>query len=168
MPPATLVTDPEPTTSHAVSLSGLTECTRYGFQVASADPAGNLTGDDNGGLYFDFTTGIENAPTLDSTDTPLAIVDYTTLESSLDVAFDKTVLDVIVQVNIDHTYDGDLDIFLVSPDGTRVELTTDNGSTGEGFDGTIFDDDASTDITDGSAPFAGSYRPRNATVRHRR
>lgn len=162
MPPATLVTDPGPATSHAVALSGLTECTRYGFQVASADPAGNLTGDDNGGLYFDFTTGIENAPTLDSTDTPFAIVDYATLESSLAVAFDKTVLDVDVQVNIDHTYDGDLDIFLVSPDGTRVELTTDNGGTGEGFDGTIFDDEASTDITDGSAPFVGSYRPETA------
>jgi subtilisin-like proprotein convertase family protein len=159
LPPSTLVTDAMATMSHSVAISGLTECTKYGFLVASADPAGNLTSDDNSGGYFSLTTGIENSPVLDSTDTPLAIVDYATAESSLAVAFDKTVLDVNVQVDITHTYDSDLDIFLVSPTGTRVELTTDNGSSGDGFTGTIFDDEASIDVTSGSAPFTGSYRP---------
>ena len=33
-------------------------------------------------------------------------------------------------INMTHTWDSDLDIYLQCPDGTRVELSTDNGSTG--------------------------------------
>ena len=45
----------------------------------------------------------------------------------------NTVLDVDVRLSITHTFDGDLDIFLDGPNGVQVELTTDNGSTGENF-----------------------------------
>ena len=46
--------------------------------------------------------------------------------------------------NITHTYNSDLDIFLIAPNGTRVELSTDNGTSGDNFIDTIFDDAAAT------------------------
>jgi subtilisin-like proprotein convertase family protein len=78
------------------------------------------------------------------------------------VTDDETVLDVEVRLNATHTYTGDLDIFLIGPDATRVELSTDNGGTGEDFTETVFDDEAVTSITAGSAPFTGSFQPEGS------
>ncbi len=72
-----------------------------------------------------------------------------------------------VRIIIDHTYDGDLDIYLKSPNGVTVELSTDNGSGGNNYgdatncpnDYTAFNMDAVNSITSGSAPFIGSYIP---------
>lgn len=61
--------------------------------------------------------------------------------------------------DIDHTFDGDLDIFLHAPDGTIVELSTDNGGTGDNYTNTCFDMSAGTNVTSGSAPFTGSFIP---------
>ncbi|MBN2053426.1 S8 family serine peptidase [bacterium] len=44
------------TTDHEVRIEDLAECTNYLFSVESADEAGNVTEDDNGGLYFLFET----------------------------------------------------------------------------------------------------------------
>ena len=64
-----------------------------------------------------------------------------------------------VELNINHTWVSDLDIYLVAPDGTEVELSTDNGGSGEDYTATVFDMAAGTDITAGSAPFTGSFVP---------
>ncbi|MBU1719747.1 MAG: proprotein convertase P-domain-containing protein, partial [Bacteroidetes bacterium] len=66
---------------------------------------------------------------------------------------------VSVCFNITHTYDADLDIYLIAPDGTQVELTTDNGGSGNNFSGTCFSMSAGTYVTAGSAPFSGTYIP---------
>jgi len=69
---------------------------------------------------------------------------------------------------INHTFDGDLDIFLVAPDGTRIELSTDNGGAGDNYgSGTAnnagtpscFDMTAGTNVTAGVAPFQNSFVP---------
>jgi len=162
-PPPTVTTYESPfVTAHQVEVTGLSECTDYAFFVTSADPAGNETTDDNAGAYYEFSTPMISNPTFDSTDTPLAIADSTTFDSTITVGVSKTIVDVDVQIDVTHTYDGDLDIYLISPSGTRVELTTDNGGSGDNFQGTIFDDEAGTDISAGSAPFAGSYRPEGS------
>ncbi|MCF6295059.1 MAG: T9SS type A sorting domain-containing protein [Flavobacteriaceae bacterium] len=62
-------------------------------------------------------------------------------------------------INITHTYDADLDITLIAPDATAVELSTDNGGSGDNYTGTHFRDDAVTSITAGSAPFTGNFLP---------
>ena len=67
-----------------------------------------------------------------------------------------------VCLNISHTYDADLDIFLTSPSGAVIELTTDNGGAGNNFITTCFDGNAATSITTGAAPFNGSYRPEGS------
>ena len=70
-----------------------------------------------------------------------------------------------VTINITHNQDKDIDCFLAAPDGTLIELTTDNGNTGHNFTNTVFRHDASTAITSGSAPFTGSYRPEGSLWR---
>jgi len=150
------------TTSHGIHLEGLTECTVYRFTVMSTDSASNTAVDDNQGSLHQFATGVNNEPEFNSTDTPRPIADNTTFTSPVTVAEDETVLDVDVRVNITHTYDGDLDLFLIGPNGTRVELSTDNGGTGENFTATIFDDEAATAITAGAAPFTGRFRPEGS------
>lgn len=73
-----------------------------------------------------------------------------------------------VCIKISHTYDSDLDIYLISPAGTSVMLSTDNGAGGDHYGNataddngpyTCFDMSAATNITAGAAPFAGSYIP---------
>jgi large exoprotein involved in heme utilization and adhesion len=49
---------------------------------------------------------------------------------------------------------------LDSPAGTRVALLSRVGGSGDDFDDTSFDDAAAQDITSGSAPFKGSFKPR--------
>ena len=89
----------------------------------------------------------------------VTIPDRRTITSSLAIAPTGRILDLNVRVNITHGWDEDLDVFLIAPDGTRTELFTDVGGTSANFTNTILDDEATTAITAGSAPFTGTYRP---------
>ncbi|MFK7781826.1 proprotein convertase P-domain-containing protein, partial [Psychroserpens sp.] len=65
-----------------------------------------------------------------------------------------------INLNIDHTFTGDLEISIVAPDGTTVVLLSDsNGGSGNNYTNTSFTPNASTSITSGSAPFTGDYLP---------
>ena len=69
-----------------------------------------------------------------------------------------------VCIRINHTWDSDLDIFLIAPDNTRIELTTDNGGSGNNYGNggtnTCFNmSGASGNVTGGTAPFSGTYIP---------
>lgn len=68
---------------------------------------------------------------------------------------------VSVTININHTYDADLDIFLKAPNGSQIQLSTDNGGSGNNFTNTVFITGA-TAITSGSAPFTGNFAPEQA------
>ncbi len=71
------------------------------------------------------------------------------------------VQDINVRVSIQHTYDADLDVWLVSPyEEMTVTLFTDVGSSGQNFQDTLLDDQATTPIGNGTAPFIGSYIPQ--------
>ena len=94
---------------------------------------------------------------------PLAITDYSTTDSQIVVSgFDGTVSDVNVTVDIDHTYDEDLAVTLEAPDGTEITLFYRVGGSGDGFDGTTLDDQATIPISQGSAPFSGIYQPQQS------
>jgi subtilisin-like proprotein convertase family protein len=67
-----------------------------------------------------------------------------------------------VEMDITHTWDADLDISLMSPSGTTLDLTSDNGGSGDNFTNTVFED-GSPSITTGSAPFTGSFQPEGGT-----
>lgn len=66
---------------------------------------------------------------------------------------------VSVNLNITHTFNGDLEIFLTGPNATQIELSTDNGGGGDNYTNTTFDNNAATLITAGTSPFTGTFRP---------
>ncbi|MBH1965497.1 MAG: IPTL-CTERM sorting domain-containing protein [Comamonadaceae bacterium] len=76
--------------------------------------------------------------------TPIGIPDVTTSSSTLLVAGSgASVLDVKVTTYIQHTFAADLDIRLISPGGTTVTLTSDNGAGNNNvFNGTVWSDKA--------------------------
>ena len=100
--------------------------------------------------------------TYTSADVPKAIPDQSTVTSTMTVADAMTIDDLNVMLDISHTNDSDLDLFLIAPDGTRVELFSDVGGGGDHFTGTILEDEAATPITVGSAPFSGSFQPEGS------
>jgi subtilisin-like proprotein convertase family protein len=160
-PGSSTASDSALVTAHNVTLKGLAECTRYWYGVESADAAGNAVADTHGGAYYTFETGRNVSPAYASTDTPVAIPDNnaTGAASTIHVSDVNTVLDVNVTVNITHTYDGDISLYLIGPNGAQVTLAATRGGSGDNYTNTVFDDSAATPIASGSAPFTGSFRP---------
>jgi hypothetical protein len=97
-----------------------------------------------------------------STDVPKPIPDLTTITSTLTIAQACTIVDLNVELDITHTYDGDLDVYLIGPDATRVELLTDVGASGNNFECTVLDDEAATPISASAAPFTNCYQPEGS------
>jgi gliding motility-associated-like protein len=64
-----------------------------------------------------------------------------------------------VCLDISHTYDSDLELWLQAPNGTYYLLSNNNGGGGNNYAGTCFSATAATAITAGTAPFSGSYKP---------
>jgi subtilisin family serine protease/subtilisin-like proprotein convertase family protein len=79
--------------------------------------------------------------------------------STLVVTEHIRISDLNVKVNITHGYASDLALTLVAPTGARVVLVYRRGGNGDGFIGTTFDDAAGRHISEGYAPFSGSFRP---------
>ena len=68
---------------------------------------------------------------------------------------------VSVCLNITHTYDSDLNIDLIAPDGTDIMLLSYVGGSGDNFTNTCFNQTTTVSIVSGSAPFSGTYKPMN-------
>ncbi len=69
---------------------------------------------------------------------------------------------VSVTVNINHTYDSDLEIMLISPNGIQTILSSNNGGSGDNYTNTVFTMSASNAIQTGSAPFTGNFLPEQS------
>ena len=102
---------------------------------------------------------LECLPSTNDTNFPVGPNAGTVTESTIAVASSTIVNDVNVTVNINHTWDGDIAISLIAPDGTTVDLSSGNGGSGDNYTNTVFDDAADMDITNGNAPFTGVFRP---------
>jgi subtilisin-like proprotein convertase family protein len=87
------------------------------------------------------------------------ITDSGTITASLVVTGGPlTITDLNVLLDITHTFTSDLDIFLISPLGTRVELTSDNGgSLADLYSPIILDQEASASVTTVSTA-GGTFR----------
>ncbi|MFC1604139.1 sugar-binding protein [Planctomycetota bacterium] len=99
-----------------------------------------------------------------SEDVPMTIPDRwmttTTVTSSLTVSDSFTITDLNVELNISHPKNNaDLNVYLIGPDGTQVELFTDVGVWDKNFKNTVLDDEAGTSIKNGSGSFTGIYKP---------
>lgn len=98
-----------------------------------------------------------------SQSTPIPIPDTTTVTSTLKVTglpqSDTVATLASVKVNVDHTYDGDLQLKLKSPSGTEIILSNQRGGSGDNFIDTVFSSTAVNSIAIGTAPFSGTFAP---------
>ena len=98
------------------------------------------------------------------TSAPALFIDGGPHTDTIDLsAFTGTITDVNITLNITHPWVGDMEISLVSPAGTEVMLTDNDGGSGDDFTATVLDDQAALlidDISSGDAPFTGSYVPQ--------
>ncbi|NQU09802.1 choice-of-anchor D domain-containing protein, partial [bacterium] len=122
-------------------------------------------------LDFEVPTGsLAGPPTRFDNATPLPIADLGTVESSNEVSgIAGPIGDIRVSLFIEHTFDADLRLTLVGPDGTEVQLAAAVGGGDDDFgtscvdaNRTVFDDYAATPITSGTAPFVGNFRPADS------
>jgi subtilisin-like proprotein convertase family protein len=103
------------------------------------------------------------------------IRDHGITSSVIDVPEDGlTVTDVNVTVTLHHTSDSDLSLVVQSETDASVlraegaVLADRDGSNGDNFLGTVFDDQAGTSIGGGAPPFTGTFRPETplSELRH--
>jgi subtilisin-like proprotein convertase family protein len=126
-----------------------------------------------GTVNYVIQTGAPGAPTTTSYSTgPItaSIADFTATEIPLFVPDSGLATDVKVKVRLNHTYDSDLRLTIISPTGITVPLSTEEGGGGDNYGSgatncsgtyTVFDDSAAIAISSGAAPFAGSFRPES-------
>jgi PKD repeat protein/subtilisin-like proprotein convertase family protein len=100
-----------------------------------------------------FTTNT-NAAINDNMRTPVQ-VSVTGLPAVADSSFGLC----SVTVNLVHTYDGDLDLILISPSNDSITLSNNMGGGGDNYTNTVFIMSASTAIQNGVAPFTGNFLP---------
>jgi len=126
--------------------------------------------DDNQNGIWDeeIVTTVESATINQSIPDPVFGQPLVPVKSTLLFQGSRFILDVDVMVNISHTFNRDLEVYLVSPFGTRVELFTRVGNNSDHFHNTILDDEAThfvddvevpNLIADGTGPFTGRYVP---------
>ncbi len=174
------VTSPGPAQSYGVVAAGGPAVARPFTFTAAGTCGGTITlslqledGARNLGVVtYIFTLGTLNplgqTATATSGDLVIPIPDLGVAESTISIPDVGSVTDIDVGVRLNHTFDGDLVISLIGPDGTAVTLSNRRGGGGDNFGTganrcagtpTVFDDEAAAAIASGTAPFAGSFRP---------
>ncbi len=121
------------------------------------------------GFAFTRDAGAQTlAASYTSGDLVLPIPDGASLEHEIAVTDTGQISNVEVFVRLNHTYDSDLALALIAPDGTRVTLSGLNGGAGDDYGTgstdcagtpTRFGDRAPLPVLLARAPFAGSFRP---------
>jgi len=86
-----------------------------------------------------------------------------TTTDMINVSETAIVADLDVTISITHRFVGDMELTLISPNGTQVQLWIQNGDSGDDLNGTIFDDEAVVNVSTllpADAPFnAQPYQP---------
>jgi subtilisin-like proprotein convertase family protein len=75
-----------------------------------------------------------------------------------------TIRDLNVRVNVQESSVGQLQIDLVSPTGSAIPLFVNHGSDSNYLRNTVFDDQAAQALNQGSAPFAGVFKPEGGSL----
>jgi subtilisin-like proprotein convertase family protein len=176
------VTSPSGPQSYGTLPAGGAASTNPFMFTANGTCGGNLVGTlqltTNSILYrtvpFSFTLGALGAPTTNTFSTggeAVGIPDNNPvgITNSISVTATGAVSHVTVSLRINHTFEEDLQMYLIGPDGTMVELKAAGTNPGANFGSgsmdcngtfTVFDDSGTTPIAAGSAPFtSGPYIP---------
>ena len=64
-----------------------------------------------------------------------------------------------VCINLTHTYDADLTVWIVAPDGTAGMLFSNVGGGDDNFTNTCLNGNAANSLVSGTAPFTGTFKP---------
>jgi gliding motility-associated-like protein len=100
-----------------------------------------------------FTNSV-SLPIFDNFQTPSSI-SVSGINSSVPTSIARVCL------NITHTWTADLDISLQCPNGTIIDLSSDNGGSGQNYTNTCFTS-IGPSITSGTAPFTGNFSPEQS------
>jgi subtilisin-like proprotein convertase family protein len=130
------------------------------------------TGGDVFALPFTLGSSFSPNPAVQfDNNSPTPIPDVSAIESPVTVsALTGAIAKVTVSFHATHTFDSDLDVTLIGPDNTAVELSTDNGGGGDNYGSgctpqtnrTTFDDAAAVPVISGAVPFVGTFRPEGS------
>ncbi len=103
--------------------------------------------------YTDYAIGFANHPPSNPYNATIGI-------NSIETTVVSDPLIDIVEVCIDFqtNFLSDVSIYLQAPNGTIIELTTNNGGTSDFYTNTCFTPSAVTPITSGTTPFTGTYQ----------
>lgn len=144
------------TTSYTASLE---EATVYYWRVKGSNPCATAPVSS----VNSFSTYEYTCTSYTATDTPIVITEdgaKKVYNSIIPVTDNFEISDVNVTVNIIHSWVRDLKLMLISPDGTKITLSDINGDfEDENYTNTVFDQEASTSIVNGTAPFTGTFIP---------
>jgi subtilisin-like proprotein convertase family protein len=101
-----------------------------------------------------------SATVFTSANGPVTICDLCNVTSTLDVTSHIVITDINALINnLMHTFDGDLRLSLIAPNGTSIILSDRHGTSGRNYINTVFDDGAVNSIAVGASPFTGSFIP---------
>lgn len=89
----------------------------------------------------------------------VAIPDKVVVYDSIYCAIDSTISDLNIKLDVTHTYVDDIEAKIIAPGGEEVQLFSYIGDSGDNYTNTVFDQQASTLISDGTAPFTGFFKP---------
>jgi len=84
--------------------------------------------------------------------------DTAMLSATITVTRAEAIVDLDVWLNLTHTHASDLEIALVSPAGTEIQLIA-AAESARGFVETLLDDQAPAPLSHGQAPFTGRFQP---------
>ena len=156
-----------------VSFTSQTATGTYALTIGPniADLAGNNLNQNGNGVNgenpadrYSATGSLSATPTamtFNAPGSPQTIADMSTVTSTLTVNQDITIAQLSAKLSINHTYDSDVVITLMSPWGTTITLFNRRGGSGDNIN-TVFDDRATTPIANGAAPFTGWFKPEQA------
>jgi subtilisin-like proprotein convertase family protein len=110
-------------------------------------------------VFYSYYILKDTVATTCATGLPMTIPGNQIVNKVVNIPYSGQLLDVNVKVSINHTYDKDINLYLVSPSGREVMLSTKNGISLDNYTNTVFDDEAVTFINQGRPPYSGTYRP---------
>jgi subtilisin-like proprotein convertase family protein len=146
--------------SSKIQLNKLESETKYYWRIQQINSCGTSDFSD----AFSFQTNIISCVNIKTTDLPKDLIDADengdgTTFSSINVNYDTTILDIDVLVDLTHSWVNDLILYLETPTGDRFLLSGSLGGENDNYTQTLFDQESSVNIDEGSAPFSGRFVP---------
>ncbi len=111
------------------------------------------------GFFYTYLIADIQSLYLCSNTLPKEIKDLHNTFDTIMVEQEGMLTDLNVNLDITHTYTGDVEIYLIGPSGQEIDLCVAHGGSGNNFTGTVFDDQALIPIAQGTPPFTGSFIP---------